>query len=326
MPVGVAEIGADRQRRSVLERRSPRADLDAGIFRLALERIGRAVRAAHVEPEPEPLRIGSGRLVEAGFVHRAEPAPARIAVAALTVAIGLARMRSDDLEEIEGRETVLGDLVPEAVVAAGPDQPHVPALNLVRTELRAVVHVVEEVFARLRQARLVAPRALRLVQRRRSGTSGKGNGRQSQTKEKDLVRPTTPSNACRPPRWNPLSPVKGRRMFRSRDGPRPVLRSGILAAFRRARKPRRGADGRRIRGRLDVTLLTMEDSIRPEATNRSRRQDRPFLKSASKASARAAAQHSSQVTERRESTDVERSLGKRGRRWTSQPEGRLGEH
>src|SRR5580704_12252192 len=153
----VAEIGADRQARTILERLPPRAKFDAGVLRLVLKRIGRAIGAAHVEPKPEPLRVGSGRLLEAGFVQRAEPMPARIAVAMLTVAVSLARMRGDDLEDIEGCEAVLADAVPEAVVAAGPDDPHIAALDLIRSELRAVVHVMEEVFGGLREARLAAP-------------------------------------------------------------------------------------------------------------------------------------------------------------------------
>ena len=75
-------------------------------------------------------------------------------------------MRGDDLEEIEGREAVLGHAIPEPVVAAGPDEPHVSALNLVRRQLRAVVHLVKEVFARLGKARFGAARALGFVERR----------------------------------------------------------------------------------------------------------------------------------------------------------------
>ena len=55
----LAEIGADRQVRAVVERRAARADLHAGIFGLVLERIGRAIGAAHVEPEAEAFRIGA---------------------------------------------------------------------------------------------------------------------------------------------------------------------------------------------------------------------------------------------------------------------------
>ncbi len=173
-----AEGGADRQARAVLEGRPAGADLDPWIFALVLERIGRAVRAADIEPEAEPLRIGTGRLFEARLVERAEPAPARVAVASLAVAIGLARMRGDDLEEIEGGEAVPGHLVPEAVVAAGPHEPHVAALDLVRRERDAVVHGVEEVLAGLRQRRLGPTGALGLIDRRGRRKGGNGRDRQ----------------------------------------------------------------------------------------------------------------------------------------------------
>src|SRR5262249_12267005 len=89
--------------------------------------------------------------------------PARVAIATLAIAIGLARMRRDDLEEIERAEAVCRDLVPEPVVAAGPDQPHVAPLNFVRRQAYAVVHVVEIVLRGLRKTRRLAAGALRFV-------------------------------------------------------------------------------------------------------------------------------------------------------------------
>ena len=73
----IAVIGADRQGLPVADRRAARADLDARIFRFILERIGRAVLAALIEPEAEALRVRTRRLFETGLVDKTEPAPAR---------------------------------------------------------------------------------------------------------------------------------------------------------------------------------------------------------------------------------------------------------
>src|ERR1700730_9669081 len=58
-------------------------------------------------------------------------------------------MRADGLEQVERTEGVLRHLVPEAVVAAGPDQPHVAPLDLLRCERRPPVHVVEIILTGL---------------------------------------------------------------------------------------------------------------------------------------------------------------------------------
>ena len=170
----LAEIGADRQLGAVGESRAARADLHAGIVFLLCEWVFRAVLAADVEPKAKTLRIGRRGFVEAGFVDRAHPAPARVAIALFAVAIVLARMRGDDFQQIERREAVLGDLVPEPVIAAGPDQPHVASLDLFGGHGRPIVHVAKIILLGLRETRhsRVWPAAPRPADRR----SGLGRG------------------------------------------------------------------------------------------------------------------------------------------------------
>jgi hypothetical protein len=154
----VAVERADRLRRAVAERLAARADRDAGVLRLVLERIGSAVLGADVEPEAAALRVGRGRALEARLVDEPEGVPARLAVVAER------GMRADDLEEIERAEGVAAHAVPEAVVAAAPDDPHVAAGDLGRVELDRAVHVVEVVVGRVLERRTVAARLLRLVE------------------------------------------------------------------------------------------------------------------------------------------------------------------
>src|SRR5690242_8155807 len=86
------------------------------------------------------LRVRRCRLIEAGLVYDAEIVPASVA------AVWQSRRRGNGLQQVESTERVLDHHVPEPVVAAGPDQPHVAALHLVGAELHAVVHVLEVVF------------------------------------------------------------------------------------------------------------------------------------------------------------------------------------
>ncbi len=101
-----------------------------GYFCVVGERVGRTVGAALVEPQAEVLGIRSGGLVEAGLVGQAEIVPA-VAAAVLQLGVG-----GDGLQQVEGAEGVVGEAIPEPVVAAGPDQPHVAALDLVRGQRR----------------------------------------------------------------------------------------------------------------------------------------------------------------------------------------------
>src|SRR6266851_3972595 len=70
----ISEIRADRQLGAVGEGRAAGADLDARIGLLILEWVRRR------------------GFVEARFIDRAQPVPARVAIAMFAVAIGLARM------------------------------------------------------------------------------------------------------------------------------------------------------------------------------------------------------------------------------------------
>ena len=149
---GLAVVRADRNRLAAS------ADLDALVLVGVGERIGRAGRIADVEPESVAIRIGSGRLLEARFVDEPEIVPAGVA------GIGQRRMRGDRLEEIERAEALAGEHVPEPIVAAGPDEPHVAPFDLLLRERQAAIHVVEVVFVRGREARRGPFGAHRLVE------------------------------------------------------------------------------------------------------------------------------------------------------------------
>src|SRR5581483_6860193 len=56
-----------------------RADLHSGIFLLVLDRLGRAILAAGIEPEAEAVGGRAGGFLEARLVHQAEITPAVVA-------------------------------------------------------------------------------------------------------------------------------------------------------------------------------------------------------------------------------------------------------
>ena len=107
-----------------------------------------------------PKRSGSGcaRRLEARLVDQPEIAPAPVAVGLLC------RIVRDDLQQVEGAEGAGGHPVPEAVVAAGPEQPRVAALDLVRGQRDAAVHIVEIILPGGREGRGVAPGGARFVE------------------------------------------------------------------------------------------------------------------------------------------------------------------
>ena len=81
-------------------------------------------------------------------------------------------MRGDDFQQIECREAVFPNPVPEPIVAAGPDQPHVASLDLRGKHGRRIVHVAKIIFLGLRKTCHVAIGLLRFV--RRTGGLGLG--------------------------------------------------------------------------------------------------------------------------------------------------------
>src|ERR1700733_10057662 len=200
-PSRLSEIGADGQRGSVLEGLAALADLDARIIRCVLERVGRAAGAAMVKPEAEMCWVWRRWLLEARLVDCAQPFPARVTVTTLAVAISLAWVRGDDLEQVEGGEAVLRDLVPEAIIASGPDDPHVPPLDLLGVQGGAIVHVVEIVFRSLGKTRRRAANELRLVWlggRRCRGRDGEAE-RATQKARKQMPHHRLPTDATSRP-------------------------------------------------------------------------------------------------------------------------------
>ena len=177
----------------------------------------RAVGAALVEPQPEALRIGALRLVEAGLVDQAEIVPA---VAAAVLQLG---MRGDRLEEVEGAEGVVGQPVPEPVVAAGPDQPHVAALDLVGGQRDAVVHRLEVVLVRpAGTTPRRRPGLLRLVRhaRRRDRGHAQGRAQPSDRCEEEAQDPRLLACHARPSKaaWTMVRPQSGVGGTDRRDG------------------------------------------------------------------------------------------------------------
>ena len=147
-----------------------------------------------------PKRCGSGAVgfSKHGSLTRAEPMPARVAIALLAVAVILARMRGHDLEEIESRQGVLRHLVPEAIVAAGPDEPHVAASDFAPASvgrrcpcrgrsLRSPAEGLPRSFPRVALHRS----ALGLIRR-----SGRRRAARA-PRRKGYSRRTTPTFACR---------------------------------------------------------------------------------------------------------------------------------
>ena len=190
---GFAVVGADRHVAAT------RTDLDTGIFVLVGKRVRRAVRPALVEPQSEALRIGAGCLLEAGLVDHPEILPPVVA------AVLERRVRGDRLQKIERAERRDGHVIPEPVVAAGPDQPHVPALDLVGGQIDAVVHRLEVVFVGRRHAVRSTAGKLGLVQRPRCCQCSIG-GAQQQRKDEQRAKgrlqtighgtpPTTPARS-----------------------------------------------------------------------------------------------------------------------------------
>src|SRR6185369_6430884 len=137
----VAIVRTDRHRlRQMLirltggQRLAARSDAHARILLLVFKRIGRAVGAALVEPESKAVRIRSGSFFEAGFVDEAEVLPAIVAaelqlLARMVFVIDLIRVRGDSIRQIESAEAGRADVVPETIVAAGPDDPRVAAFH-----------------------------------------------------------------------------------------------------------------------------------------------------------------------------------------------------
>ena len=122
-------VAVVRSRR--VDRLAARADRDARILLLVLERIGRAVGRALVEPEPVALGSGPVGLVEARLVDQPEVLPA--VVAAESSALGC---DETVFRKSSAPNAVDAERVPEAVVAAGPDDPRVAALDLLGRQRR----------------------------------------------------------------------------------------------------------------------------------------------------------------------------------------------
>ncbi|MGT2429079.1 hypothetical protein ACU4HD_10930 [Cupriavidus basilensis] len=104
------------------------------------------------------MRIGRDRLFETRLVDQAEVAPAGVA------RIALAGMRADGLEQVEGTEREVRHVVPEPVVAATPDEPHIAAHDLFPGEGDTTIHIVKIVFRGMPERLRAAARLLRLVQ------------------------------------------------------------------------------------------------------------------------------------------------------------------
>ncbi len=134
-----------------------RPDRHTRVFGCVGERVGRAIRAALVEPQPVMLGVGGGGLGKARLVDEAQIGPAIVA------AVFEAGRGRQDLQQVERAEGQVGQLVPQPVVAAGPHDPHVAALDLVRGQRDAAVHAMEIIFVGGRQGLRRASRLARLV-------------------------------------------------------------------------------------------------------------------------------------------------------------------
>src|ERR1035438_6840560 len=133
-----------------LDGSSPRADPDAGIFRLIFEGIRAAgtVWISLVEPKTPAVRIGSVGWFEAGFVYQAQIRPAVLPACGQRFASVDAGIGRESFQEIEGPCAAHRDNVPEAVVSPGPDDPGISAPHLGGAECDSAVHVVKVVMAR----------------------------------------------------------------------------------------------------------------------------------------------------------------------------------
>ena len=154
-----------------------RTDLDAGIFLRVLEGIGRASSVAPVEPKAKSVGVWAGRLGKARLVDQPQEAPSVIA-AGYQAGIG-----REGFQKIKIAETDLNELLPEPIVATGPDEPHVAALDLARSELDSSIHVAEEVFVGGRKARRLTPRLLGFIHH--EARAGPGQGRISDQAEEN---------------------------------------------------------------------------------------------------------------------------------------------
>ncbi len=133
-PGAVGQPGAWR------ERLTAESGLHPGVGPLVGEGVRLAVGAADVEKEAEATWVRRLGLIEAGLVDQAQIGPAVVAVEYLDLRV---RVGGDDLQEVECAEGLLGHHVPESVVAAAPDDPHVAALDLGGGQRQAAVHVVK---------------------------------------------------------------------------------------------------------------------------------------------------------------------------------------
>jgi hypothetical protein len=124
---------------------------------LVCERIGRTVGIALVEPEPIALRIGLGRLGEAWLVGQTEVIPS------VVTAEFQPGIRGEDLQQIERAVGQVCQFVPQTVVAAGPHQPHVAALDLVGGQRDTAVHGPEVILVGRGKRLCGASRLPRLV-------------------------------------------------------------------------------------------------------------------------------------------------------------------
>ncbi len=138
-PRRVSVIGP---RRDVL---AARADRDAGVLLGILERVWRAIGIAHVDPQTITLRVRSCGLRKTRLVDEPEIIPP------VFPAVFQAGIRGQDFQEVEISEGQVGQIVPQPVVAAGPDDPHVAPLDLVGAESNAAIHRPEIVLVGRRE-------------------------------------------------------------------------------------------------------------------------------------------------------------------------------
>ena len=135
-----------------------RADLDAGIFLLVLERIAGTIGAARIQPQPEAVFARLLGLFEARFIDQTELLPARVPAQMLD-----ARMGRKNLEQIHGTEALADEVIPETVITAGPNDPIVAPFDFVGRKSHRAVHVFEIIFIGRRKAFRRAPHGERLV-------------------------------------------------------------------------------------------------------------------------------------------------------------------
>src|SRR5262249_3222520 len=132
-----------------------------------LERIGRAVGLALVEPQPPALGIRTAGFLEARLVDETEVLPPVLTgpvgeprrIAGATVR--LRGMRRQDFQEIDRAAPRAVEHVPEAIVAGRPHQPRVAALDLFLAQrdrtVPVLIHAFEIVLVRgLERRRLAA--------------------------------------------------------------------------------------------------------------------------------------------------------------------------